>query len=395
MVIKHIKRLRHYISKTEFIVFVASWSILFLFYFPLLYYEWTFFYHQFWTKWKLFNDANCNYVLSFYIFTDAFQIQDIDDIAIRNIPQAEKKPKRFLRHGWPNWQGHQKRWNQLHPIPIDYVPKPLPPGFPRLDVSGQKKNNDSSNTTHYQHNPFVLLATTNSPFIDLTENWLESLRRQCLQYNVTIVCEDLEGYKYFSRRANDLFHIINSQDFQLPGRFSKLKNFAELIAKRVVYINQLLASGLDVLLADIDAVWVKDPLPIITDEYSKYDMWVAQGHNETIPCPCFLYMKAVPIVVNMAEQWVERISGVNNNETDQIALMHVMKTLPDLRINRLDKVRFPSGRDFFDPDWYLRNFDQVYVAHGNHQGRHAGKKSKFKEFGIWLLENWFSAEKYF
>ena len=124
------------------------------------------------------------------------------------------------------------------------------------------------------------------------------------------------------------------------------------------------------------------------DEYDKYDVWVAQGRNETIPCPCFMYMKAVPLVIKMAEQWVERVSSPNNSETDQIALMHIFEELPKLRINRLDKVRFPSGSDFFDPDWYLRNSNQVYVAHGNHQGRHDGKKSKFQEFGYWLLKDW-------
>ena len=309
--------------------------------------------------------------------------QQIDGRNIRNFDSLGYVGQIFQKPiPWQDQNNQLRKQNLLSQTSVTQLKN----NFPEFAIEKTKNDRKSIVSSSFRH-PFAILTTTNSLFIDLTENWLESLRRHCMQYNITLVCEDLEGYQYFSRRSNDLFHIIYTKDFILPGRFQFVEKFDELICKRVVYIKQLLSSGRDVLLADIDGVWIKDPLPIVMDEYDKYDVWVAQGRNETIPCPCFMYMKAVPLVIKMAEQWVERVSSPNNSETDQIALMHIFEELPKLRINRLDKIRFPSGSDFFDPDWYLRNSNQVYVAHGNHQGRHDGKKSKFQEFGYWLLKD--------
>lgn len=237
-------------------------------------------------------------------------------------------------------------------------------------------------------NKFVILTTLDYQFISLMDNWLKSLKRLGLKYNITLICEDDVSHKYFVKKESDSFTVLNTRDYKMMGRLKrkgKGTTYQQLIKRRTLYVQELLHAGTDVLLVDIDAVWLKDPLEIIRQTYDKYDLWVAQGFTPGVPCPCFLYMKSVPPIVKLAVQWMHRLSDKRSFETDQFALQYVMKFRPDLKLLTLDKVRFPTGREYFDPDWNKWNLNQVYIAHGNHLGREVGKIDKFKEFGLWLI----------
>ena len=239
---------------------------------------------------------------------------------------------------------------------------------------------------------FVILTTIDSLFINLMDNWLLSLRQRGLKYNITLICEDDKAFKYYVKKQNRHFKVLNTHDYKMLGKLQRQRgSYQQLIKRRTLYVRNLLFAGTDVLLADIDAVWLKDPLEIIRQGYNVYDIWVAEGYKPDVPCPCFLYMKSVPSVMKLAGQWMHRLSDNHVHprrfESDQFALQHVMKRRPDLRKCSLDRVRFPTGKEFFDPDWNRANSKHVYVAHGNHLGRNVGKVDKFKEFGLWLLDN--------
>ena len=83
--------------------------------------------------------------------------------------------------------------------------------------------------------------------------------------------------------------------------------FQDLILKRIVYVRDLVLSGRDVLLADVDAVWLTDPMPFVMNVYNKYDIWIARGKTDEVPCPCFMYLKANHVVKKLTTEWVERI----------------------------------------------------------------------------------------
>ncbi|XP_072018304.1 uncharacterized protein [Amphiura filiformis] len=220
-------------------------------------------------------------------------------------------------------------------------------------IQAIKNHNErvKQNLTQTQLDQFVILTTVNFEFHKLFDNWFRSVKNLGLVYNIMLICEDDEAFKFYSVRQNDHFKVLNTLDYQTRGKFERKQNtYQQLITRRTIYVrNVLLSVGIDVLLVDIDAVWLKDPLEIMRQSYSMYDMWVAEGHKEGVPCPCFLYMKSVPFIMKLADRWVQQLASFSSQKFrhfDQLALQQVIKWRPDLRLFRLDKVRFPTGNEF-------------------------------------------------
>ncbi|XP_003726790.2 UDP-D-xylose:L-fucose alpha-1,3-D-xylosyltransferase MGP4 [Strongylocentrotus purpuratus] len=249
---------------------------------------------------------------------------------------------------------------------------------------------DSQQFTYDTPPPFVILTATDKNFIDLAENWRESIRRLGLSYDVLLMAEDEESHKYFFERTTERFRTVLSTQFALPGKLAKnISTYQQLIRRRTVYILSILQSGYDVLLVDIDAVWFKDPVKLVLDEYDKYDIWLAQGKQARFPCPCFFYMKSTSVVIKMVYDWIERLAYYGGKvETDQVALSFILAANKrNLGIKYFDYYEFPIGKQFFNWTWHDQFADRVYIAHGNHLGRSVGKVSKFKEFKVWLIDD--------
>ena len=231
----------------------------------------------------------------------------------------------------------------------------------------------------------------------MTENWLEGTRRLGLRYNITLVCEDNIAYKYFKPRAHSELKILNTQNYSMSGVLRNASNFQDLILKRIVYLKDLVSSGRDVLLADIDAVWLRDPLTHIMDVYDEYDIWVARGKFPEVPCPCFMYLKANPTVIELTKAWISRIhydktrtkkDRGGKHVTDQWALQPLLEQGEEkgtLSVKRLEKVYFPTGNLFMLPLWRGNHSHEVAIAHANHQGRHDGKLEFLKRFNLWFM----------
>ena len=266
----------------------------------------------------------------------------------------------------------------------------------RKTIDRSQKLNTSLSDFQYVNstspNAFVIVTNTNEAFIEITDNWLASIHNLQLNYNITLICEDRKSYRYFSRRRSALFKVINTHKYNMTGKLQKkINTYQQLIRRRTIYVGDTLYTGLDVLLVDVDTVWLKNPIQDIRDSYNSYDLWIAQGQDEGVPCPCFMYMKSVPPVMSLVRRWTNRLIYKPPNqamETDQNALQYVIQsssgTTP-LRILNLSKTKFPTGVDFFDPKWNKINIDKVQVAHANHQGREQAKIKKLKEYGLWLI----------
>ncbi|XP_041466528.1 UDP-D-xylose:L-fucose alpha-1,3-D-xylosyltransferase MGP4-like [Lytechinus variegatus] len=248
---------------------------------------------------------------------------------------------------------------------------------------------DSQQFTYEKPPPFIILTATDKNFIDLTDNWRASIDRLKLPYDVLLMAEDEETHKYFFEKTTQRFRTVLSSQFALPGKLAKnISTYQHLIRRRTVYILSILQSGYDVLLVDIDAVWFKDPVKLVLDEYDNYDIWLAQGKMARFPCPCFFYMKSTSVVIKMVYDWIERLAYYTGKvETDQVALSFILKeNKRHLGIQYFDYYKFPIGKQFFNWTWHDQHADRVYIAHGNHLGRSDGKVSTFKEFNVWLLD---------
>ncbi|XP_071851621.1 uncharacterized protein [Apostichopus japonicus] len=235
---------------------------------------------------------------------------------------------------------------------------------------------------------FVILTTTNSNFASIMDNWLESLRRLRVRYNITLMSEDNETFSYFARRSNSEFRVILSSDLITPGRLGRnIPTYQQIIRKRTVYIYTLLKNGRDVLLSDVDTVWIKDPLPLIFKNYQHFDIWIAQGREPNFPCPCFFYLKSIPRVIELVLRWIQVLAYSEKVYTDQNALAMLLRS-PEVKVkvDYLGYELFPLGSQYFNDTWHTDHANKVYIVHGNHLGRGEEKIAMFRKHGIWYLD---------
>lgn len=237
---------------------------------------------------------------------------------------------------------------------------------------------------------FVLLVTINSGFLPLLFNWAESLKRLGLQCEGVLVIEDDDVIGHLRRYPLPMFKVLgkqivgNQSHSEIKKQFKGQYSYLNLINRRLSYLLTLLESGSDVLLADVDTVWLKNPLRLIRDSYDHFDVWLARGILE-MPCPCFMFVKSNHRTINLINRWSEKLSTTKRKLTDQQALYLVLKKVtPDLRIQKFSLKQFPTGREFFNATWHSANKDTVYVAHANHLGRQERKIRKLKEFKLWF-----------
>ncbi|PIK53176.1 putative UDP-D-xylose:L-fucose alpha-1,3-D-xylosyltransferase MGP4-like [Apostichopus japonicus] len=247
----------------------------------------------------------------------------------------------------------------------------------------------------------TILATFNDGFVDFLRNWLESLQRLHFRFNVTLIAEDGSAFRKFFKAQSRYKRFMAIDLYYTNSKFVKnsfpgvnTQQYRSIVCKRPRYILDLLSTGHDVLFVDIDAVWVQNPLEVISSEFHNFDMWVAMGYDGTTPCPCFMYMKANNATITMVTEWLNRVQRNKcytnlHAENEMIALGKVMQVREDLRllkVKKLPKTQFPTGESFFlKPEWRRDHRQDVYVVHGNRLGRHDSKKSWFRKVGLWFL----------
>ncbi|XP_072038498.1 uncharacterized protein [Amphiura filiformis] len=243
--------------------------------------------------------------------------------------------------------------------------------------------------------PLTILSSVNAGFLDFTVNWIMSMKQIGIRHNVTLIAEDPVAYEYLAKRykRSSTISIVNTTkkftSSKVLGFFTK--EYLQLVNRRAEYMLHFLEQGIDVLHADVDEYWFRDPVSFIHAEYDIYDVW--SSHGKDGPCPCFLYLKAKPNVISMVKDWSLRIQRKHGSENDQQSLAHVLwryRVMPwqnGKRIfhKRLTDDLFPTGTVFFTPSWWKVNGRRIYVAHANRLGNHKKKTMFFREYRLWLV----------
>lgn len=251
---------------------------------------------------------------------------------------------------------------------------------------------------HEKRKRFTIMTSTNAGFLDFTENWLLSLKRIGLNHSISIIAEDAVAYRYLTTKYDG----GNIQIYATSSNYSSIKAFQfrsaeykSLVNRRAEYMLHFLNKGIDVLAVDVDAYWFRDPMEVIRGGFDVYDVWVSLGADvKKTPCPCCMYLKSKPNVIQMVKAWSERMQRLEGKENDQEALGQIMwkfKVLPlhhGMRVNaaRLDNDLFPTGQVLFKPSWWWEHGKRVYVVHANRIGNHDKKVAFFREYGLWIIE---------
>eukprot|EP00941_MAST-03F_sp_MAST-3F-sp1_P004662 g4662.t1 len=242
----------------------------------------------------------------------------------------------------------------------------------------------------------LILASVNFSALNLAENWLHFLDNLGIDHYVLLAHDD-ESYEYFKNKGRNVIHFF--------GKASKESDFSygDLLYQKFVHdrskaVLQLIRNGISVLIADIDAVWLKNPIPFISlenDIVASID-----GHLEGLPFLCggFLFLRSNEKVINV---WTRVIHlhgnklnfSKNINKSRKVSfteqkilndIIHKEEIGEILSIQHLPENLFPSG-DKIDWSTTFKPGNTV-VLHANYMTGILTKEESLKKVGLFPVD---------
>jgi len=251
----------------------------------------------------------------------------------------------------------------------------------------------------------VILAAVTAAFEDFFRNWAHSLGRLGIRHTLLWTTEETlagrlaaEGYAV---------HLQRHGAGETGGSGAAALDYntlpyQRLMAARSLAVLALLEGGIDVLVADTDAVWLSDPFPehLAQGSGNGTEFDVAGQIDETDTwcrgCLCggFLYLRSASHRVldlwrRVARGYEAHVASIQEagNLSEQLILNQLLasREFADVKVRRLDRLLFPHGRAFFE----LRSPQSAnvtpVVVHNNFVVGAEAKMRRFKSEGLWFI----------
>ena len=294
-----------------------------------------------------------------------------------------------------------------------------------------------------------LFLRFSSGYHDFLENWASFAADAGFASRFLVFAEDMATYQ-FSRerwpRQTVRFHVPELESIGkgenaavdiLSGSGKRTENlnqwqqasfrindpgFKNLMYRRVMYIQTLIDGGFDVLITDVDYLWVKNPFPFLEDpsfdvigvrefpdreNFSAHETYLMshrpRTHEHAKLCGGFLLFRnsiGGRLILDALSLKIFRAQRVTGLENDQFYLGVVVYELLDLqpapRIGVLPQQLFPPGwlyfRDSIKPKgynaavWHLDNRDAVVTVHNNWLIGKERKLKRFQKNDLWRVK---------
>ncbi|XP_072180901.1 uncharacterized protein [Diadema setosum] len=231
----------------------------------------------------------------------------------------------------------------------------------------------------------VILTTSNYGFVNMTKNWLKSLRNSGVQERVVIIAEDKASHSELRaiRRPNLTVEYTELGRSQRKAMTWGEQSYRDFVSKRAIYILRLLRRGVDVLFSDADVVWLKDPLPVFTPP--EYDVYYSKA-NQMLACVGFAYYVATEQTIKLLEEWIIRMRSNPTMQT-QVILNRILtsKYFPSLKVGILDQSAFTNVKGYQNNSAGTERED-IYVVHVNGVTGSSAKTDVLKTINLWYLE---------
>jgi len=250
---------------------------------------------------------------------------------------------------------------------------------------------------------WTVFITINSGFMDFFTNWWYHFERLDTKSNLIIVAEDAEAFQLL--KAMDLpGAAVVQSDATGSGKFGyDSPEYNRLVSSRPSRVLSMLCSAdmpsANLIYADIDAVWLRDPLPYFQQALYGPDNFdfAAQDDQPESPenyCTGLIVMRRNDKMVHLMAQWEAMLAKFPNSPNQRLFWNTLeSKAVQSLNINRgvLPISIFPPGDMYFEEGessehhWDQSMRDHVAIAHNNWVIGHENKIARFKKFGLWKV----------
>jgi len=280
--------------------------------------------------------------------------------------------------------------------------------------------------------------------VEWLQQWYVSARRAGI-VSILVVATDDEAYEWIRLRLGEdvipvsaLVPLLSSERWRNEQNSShseqafnwRSKGYERVVTQRATIISSLLENtGGDILYADTDIHWLKNPQKLISNSYSKYHFCIQREMGDELGdynCSGFMYFRNTPITRQFVRVWegfIKRRLMIRGFFTDQ---EEINKVLTDLKRRRstqynvsslrenfkactFDWDEFPSGINYFKIRekgkgkitrtcqsksckylvWSRINSNHevkkgAFLVHHNFAKKNEVKVSRAKEYNLWL-----------
>lgn len=225
-------------------------------------------------------------------------------------------------------------------------------------------------------NTWTILLTVNDAFFDFFQNWLWYYKKLDLHLPIIIIAEDEKAYKKLKSACNECFVLRSDLNIKGAQNYSS-ELYKVLVSKRPQYILQLLRKGHDIIYADIDSVWLRNPIPFIN---KTVDFGIQPDGYGSL-CTGFMVIRSNERTIDIIQQWHDHL--IKQPKINQRTFNNVMRS-NKVRRASLNSKYFPSGQEFFDR-YSDKKRRRVVVVHNNWIVGHDAKKMRFQNFSLWQV----------
>ncbi|XP_038065459.1 UDP-D-xylose:L-fucose alpha-1,3-D-xylosyltransferase 1-like isoform X2 [Patiria miniata] len=237
----------------------------------------------------------------------------------------------------------------------------------------------------------IVLTTTNSGFLDFTENFLLSIVQTGVHPNVTIITEDEETYRVLSETGDKRYPGLQliKPDGRLPSKGEAIdfgtEEYVNFINRRPKYVLSFIQQGFDVFFIDVDTFWVRNPFPYFQGNFDvAFIRDEPKWGNFNGGC---IYYRPTERTVQLLKRWIEAMETQKVHKQDQAVLNEIVRqrnVSSKLRIKQLFERNFPSGRLYVKGNNTCFDMSDAVVFHASWIAGHEKKMAMMQKCRMWL-----------
>jgi hypothetical protein len=241
-----------------------------------------------------------------------------------------------------------------------------------------------------KNNSYLVIAIGNYGFLKLILNWAEYLKKLKIT-NYIVFTADKRVYKELSKSNINTYFLETNIKVSKNSQFYKSLGFNKLVYLKLLIVYRLLKLNINILLSDVDTVWLKDPIRYINTK--DYDLQIQSDDPDFKPKEKssfntgLYYAKSNKKTIRFFKK-VLNLSLIIPNRTDQEYFISILKRDKKLNFNILDPLIFPNGSLYFKKNSEFKKFNtHPSIIHVNWIDGIENKIQIMKEFNFWNLKN--------
>ncbi|KAK9757877.1 hypothetical protein RND81_01G192400 [Saponaria officinalis] len=257
----------------------------------------------------------------------------------------------------------------------------------------------------------VIVCIVSEPYMLFLNNWLISVSRQNHQNKVLVIAEDYNTlFKVNERWPGHAVLIPPVLQASSAHKFGSL-GFFNFTARRPQHLLNILELGYNVMYNDVDMVWLKDPFPSLEGNHDIYFMDDVAAvkplnHSHDLPppgkkgrpyvCSCMIFLRPTNGAKLAMRKWIEELQEQPwtraKKANDQPAFnWALMKNADQVDMYLLPQSAFPTGGLYFkNKTWVRETKGSHVIIHNNYILGFEKKIKRFRDYGLWLADDYYS-----